>query len=383
MKHQATVLDIGSSKVTVLVGERGVNQTFVVKAFSEIPYDGYYEGEFLNVKSFADAVKSALESASESTHCVIDTLYVGVPGEFVRVETKEHKISFPRRKKIRAVDVDDLFDRAFRAEEIDGYTMINRSGIYFVLDDNRRVAEPEGEVSDRLGGMLSYMLANRYFTDVTSEILRENGVKNVEYVSSSLATSLFLFLPEERDRIAILADVGYISSTLSVVCGDGIVYQTAFSFGGGHLSALLSEEFELSFAVAEKLCSIVNLSCNPGENDVYQLYLDEGEYTFSKQRVNACVRRGLDEICEKLSDGLDGCTVLLPEYISVSLTGGGISFMRGAKEYVSTRINRVVEVVRPSIPHLNKPTLSSELGLLDLALGQKPAKQSFFKKLFR
>ena len=124
MRHQATVLDIGSSKVTVLVGERGVNQTFVVKAFSELPYDGFYEGEFLNVKSFADAVKNAIKSATESTRCAIDTLYVGVPGEFVRVETREHRISFPRRKKIRAVDVDDLFDRAFHVEENAGYTTI-------------------------------------------------------------------------------------------------------------------------------------------------------------------------------------------------------------------------------------------------------------------
>ncbi len=382
MRRQATVLDIGSSKVTVFIGERGVNQTFVVKAFSELPYDGFYEGEFLNIASLADAIRNALKSATESTRTTVDTLYVGVPGEFVQVETVEHKISFPRRKKIRAIDVDDLFDRAFRAEENVGYTVINRSGIYFILDDNRRVAEPEGEVSDRLGGMLSYMLASCYFTDVVGEVLRENGVRNVEYVSSSLATSLFLFLPEVRDRIAVLADIGYISSTLSVVCGDGIVYQTAFSFGGGHLAALLSEEFNVAFDVAEKLCGIVNLSCNPTENDTYQLYLDDGEFVFSKQRVNECVRRGLDEICEKLSDGLEGCTVVLPEYIPVSLTGGGISFMRGAKEYVSTRINRVVEVIRPSLPHLNKPTLSSGLGLLDLALGQIPVKQSFFKKLF-
>ena len=35
MQNQVVVLDIGSSKVTALIGERGVNKTFLIKGFSE------------------------------------------------------------------------------------------------------------------------------------------------------------------------------------------------------------------------------------------------------------------------------------------------------------------------------------------------------------
>jgi len=37
-KNLAIILDIGSSKVTVMAGERGVNNTFILKGYAEKEY---------------------------------------------------------------------------------------------------------------------------------------------------------------------------------------------------------------------------------------------------------------------------------------------------------------------------------------------------------
>ena len=65
---------------------------------------------------------------------------------------------------------------------------------------------------------------------------------------------------------------------------------------------------------------------------------------------------------------LDRCEYDFPEYIPVYLTGGGLNFTKGAKEVLSRKIGRKVELVSPVLPHTNRPDFSSEIGVLDLAL---------------
>ena len=43
-KKQAAVIDIGSSKITAIVGERGINKTFIIKAKYTYEYDGFADG---------------------------------------------------------------------------------------------------------------------------------------------------------------------------------------------------------------------------------------------------------------------------------------------------------------------------------------------------
>ena len=47
---------------------------------------------------------------------------------------------------------------------------------------------------------------------------------------------MYLLAPEKRDEYAVLLDFGYISSTYSVACGNGVVYSESFSLGTGHLA---------------------------------------------------------------------------------------------------------------------------------------------------
>ena len=54
-RKSVAVLDVRSSEVTVVVGERGVNHTFVFKASKTEPYDGYDESAFFDTEQLSDA----------------------------------------------------------------------------------------------------------------------------------------------------------------------------------------------------------------------------------------------------------------------------------------------------------------------------------------
>ena len=64
----------------------------------------------------------------------------------------------------------------------------------------------------------------------------------------------------------------------------------------------------------------------------------------------------------------------------IYLTGGGISYIKGAKDYMQEVLNRKIIVVSPWPPQLDSPELSSIIGLLDTALYmEKHSKFNYFR----
>ena len=381
-RKSVAVLDVRSADVTVLIGERGVNNTFVFKGVQTHPYDGFADAEFFDLRSLQAAIVASMEGVEHSCGDRIREIYVGVPGEFCKVVTRRHLMSFQSKRRISPSDVGALFDGGY-TEPVAGYTLIRRSAIYYVTSDKRRTIDPVGMVSDSLEGYLSYFLANDRFIEILRNILEEYGVKKIVFLPTSLAEALYLIPSETRDEYAILLDIDSISMTFSVVCGNGITYQSACSAGGGHVTAQVfaDGEVDIPFEIVEAMIKKINLSGRDDENSTIE-YVDQmRSYTLPMQFLKEKVKDGLDLICEVINKCLELCGDRNIEYRPILLTGGGITGIRGAREHLTNRLNKVVEIVSPNLPYYNKASQSSLLSLLDMALATK-RENSFFYKLF-
>lgn len=367
-KKQVAVLEIGSSKITAVVAERGINNTFIIKSRYSYEYEGYGDGQFYNLEELSNVISKAVLTLRNATNKELFTIYVGVPGEFSQVYVKNSQISFSSKKKIKPEDEDALYDSAF-VMQLGKNKLINRSAVVYELDDCRRLANPIGSYSEILKGKLTFVVAKSYFIDVISSAINQNGVLNIEWISTTMAQAMYLLDDETRDRLAVVCDVGYISTTVSIIHGDGILYQDSFSYGGGYVTAMLTERFNLSFEVAEKLKRKANL-CAINQLGNYDVIEDDDGKFYNGEQINECILSSLDELCEKISNSLDASGYVIPEYVSLMITGGGITYLRGAKEHVANRLGMSVEVLSPKVPMMDKPTESTLLSLLDMALGQ-------------
>lgn len=381
MAHETAILDFGSSKITVLIGERGVNDTINVKGFGASKYAGFGNGEWVKPEELGEAINKAITAAESNSGIKIMHLYIGVPGEFTAVDCREVNVALPKRRKINDNDVLALMDAG---DDFDQSVseVINIQPIYYNLDNDRRVLQPVGVISSKLGGVLSYITAEVRFTGFIRKILADMGITSVEYVSSVLAESLLLFDETERDNTAVLIDVGYFTTSVAVIRGDGILSLGSFSLGGAHITGDLAESLGISFTDAENLKRKVVLSINASDNDIYEIGGDNGVKTLSASLVNEIVIHRVFVIGKMVEKCLEMCKYETPDYIPYSLTGGGISYIRGAKDVLSQKLGRNVEVVTPRLPQVNKPDMSSSWGLLDMAIkNDVPVKMSFFEKI--
>lgn len=375
-KKEVAVLDIGSYKITVIVGERGINNTFNIKGTGEVEYTGFSDGEFFEPDDVKNAIALAIANAETSSHSKISHLYVGVPGEFTSVICRECNINFPKRKRVTEQDINQLFYVGNIYRKHPTHTVINNTPIYFTLDDSRKIIDPCGMTSTRLGGYISYVLAENNFLDFIENILEELGVRSAEYISSALAESMYLFDTEIRDRYALLLDCGYLTSSVMLVRGDGLLFLKTFSIGGGHIMGDLAECLRISLSQAENLKRKVVLSIDAGESDYYEVAGKDYLMPISAKTANEIVKARVDHIASMVLKCISKCEYEIPDYIPLYLTGGGLSYMRGARDYFSKKIGRRVEIISPSLPNLNRPHFSSTFGLLDMALDENQSNLS-------
>jgi len=100
----------------------------------------------------------------------------------------------------------------------------------------------------------------------------------------------------------------------------------------------------------------------------------------------ACAR--LDLFCNTINRCLSSVSKKDIVNMPIYLTGGGICFIKGTKDYLSKYFGMNIEILSPPSLQLSKPNYSTVLGLLNFAISQEEKVKNnkfinFFKKLTR
>ena len=369
--HNVAVMEIGTSKIDVYVGHSGINNSInVVGSFSE-EYGGYFNGEFVEPEKLSNHICNALSKAEINAGQKIRKLYVGVPAEFCTCRTKSFMQNFGDKLRIENEDILEIYQQANELKDNANFVLISCSPIYFLLDDGRKVYNPIGEKTSRLSGEISYIYAEKSFIANINLCLRNFGISTVEYLSETLSANAYLLPLRKRENPSVIIDVGYISTTVSIIKGDGLKLLNTFSVGGGQVVGDLSECLQITYKEAEDLKKQIILSVVPKLGDGYEIHRPNQVIPISMTDANEVVCSRLDMICSLINR----CLSTIPKNdlykMPFYLTGGGICFIKGAKDYLSKVFGVNIEILSP--PHLEytKPNYSVELGLLNSAIKQE------------
>ena len=376
-KKSVAVLDIRSLEITAVVGERGVNNTFIIKSKYSCEYDGYAEGEMIDEDSFLSAVADVVKSTVALGG--IKTFYIGVPAEFTRVVQTDKVMSFQSAKKITSDDCEYLAGMSMPEESKD-YRTIRHSCMYYILSDKRKFIDPVGTVSDSLRGKFCfYQCSNKFINLISAAFKKISAVADIKLIPSVYAEAVYLISPEQRDECAVLFDLGYISSSYSVIYGNGIAFLESFSIGIGHLAVYLMTELDIPFEVASAFLNQLNLNAKESLSGSIECMYEGKNYKFSAIVVRDKVREGLDGICETIEECIQSYKGKNLEGKPMFITGESVKTVRGTVEHISNRLVKNIEVIAPQVPYYDKPQFSSILSLLDTALTDAES-QSLFKK---
>ncbi|MDE7256798.1 MAG: hypothetical protein K2N50_02435 [Clostridia bacterium] len=363
-----TVLDIRSSEICAAIAEKGVNNTFIIKSKYSQPYEGFAEGEILDADDFISAIQTALGNILSSVDIPAKRIYVSVPCEFTEAVQTDKVLSFQSSQRISPRHIQTLITNSKPVAQADE-TFIRCGALFYVLSDKRRLVNPLGMVSDSLRARLCFFKCKTVFLDMVTHALGGfTSVKDIIWLPQNYAEGLYLFEPEKRDGYSILFDLGFISSTFSVVCGNGVAFSEAFSIGIGHIAVLLMEALNIPYAAALELMKKVNLNAKDTHSSVCECTVDGEIYSFQANELRALIKEGLDGICEMIETCLQSFTPKDLTGAPIYITGEGVNVIRGTIEHFSSRLVTPVEVTAPKLPYYDKPQFSSLFSLLNAAL---------------
>jgi len=380
--HKVSVMDFGSEQISVFVGERGLNNTLRVVGMGVGKYSGFVDGEIFDPLSLKEAMESAIIEAQDTWGQKIESLYLGVPNDFCVTICKTLSLNFKKKRKITKYDIQDLYESCDFDDEED-YEVINVNPVYFTIDSDRRLMDPEGQTTTSLTALVSFVLAEKRFTDAMRDILKGAGIKEVGFSSSALAQFLYLFPPQKRDSGVVLVDVGYFNTDVIVAKGDGILCMKSFAQGGANITADITTCLDVPYSQAENIKRKLMLSLASEEHEMYDYDCDGKTEYVPKKIVNEIVTERLKIIGRGIDKCVAYCEYDFPDYTPYSITGGGIAFIRGAKEIIASVTGKKTEIVAPTAPQAERPNLSTPWSLMDMALTEEFGKKSFWNKIFK
>ena len=368
-KRQIAAIEFGTSKIVTIIAQEGGIDRIEFLGSGTVPYDGYQNGDWRTPGQMIQRVRDSIAAAELEANQKIREIYVGVPGEYVHVCCAESEIPLSAEGvTTESLElVQDAAAEALQIAEIGGL-VLHRSPAWFQVDDGKKTVEPNGH-GNVLRACTSFMVADPQFVEDIKEILGALDITILGFLSTTLGASLQLLSIEDRDRVSVLIDSGYLSTELSVVRGDAVIYHAILPLGGGHITESLSKQLRIPVRAAEQIKR--NYVFNPDEFDqdsFSEVYDARGRrLTFPREVISRCVEGAMDEICEMIDMTLrDDAAEFLGNRSQIYLTGGGIGMMRNGREYLAERIGSPVKATAPKTAKMNSPVYSAVLGLIDL-----------------
>ena len=388
MKTQIAAIEFGTSKIVTMIAQSGGMDRLDIIGSGTVPYDGYSDGDWNTPGQMIQRVGVSIAAAELEANAKIKEIYVGVPGEYIHVRSCETEVELPEGVVDEAA-INACQDAAADMLKIgeSGGLVMHRTPSWFIVDDGKKTMSPGGR-GTRLRALTTFVIADPQFIEDVSEMLGQHDITILGFLSPSLGESLLVLSLEERNRGALLIDVGYLNTEISVVEGDAIVYHAILPRGGGHITADLAMGLRIPMRAAEQIKR--NYVFNPDEFDMdsfSEVYDESGRRkTFPRKVVGEIVDQSFKELTDMIDMTISNdAGQLLGKRSQVYLTGGGIALMRGAREALAAAIGRPVKISAAKSSKLNSPVYASALGLADLIFdsieGQAEAEENLGSKI--
>ncbi len=245
-------LDIGTTKICAVIGERFADGRVDVIGVGTSASSGMKKGVVVNIESTVQAIRQAIESASDMAGCDIETVYVGIAGNHIKGFNSPGIIAI-NNQQIRQNEIDAVIQAAQTVKISDNQQIIHVLPQEYMVDDHTGIQNPLGMTGVRLVTNVHIVTA-----DVTSlhnlvTSCNRAGLNVAEIVLESVASSQTVLGRDEMELGVALLDIGGGTTDLAVFCNGTIKHTWELALGGNNLTNDLSVGLRTPLQEAEML----------------------------------------------------------------------------------------------------------------------------------
>ena len=376
-RNLLVALDIGTSKVVVLVGEMTPDKEIQVIGIGSHPSKGLKKGVVVNIEATVQSIQRAVEEAELMAGCEIHSAYTGIAGSHIR-SLNSHGIVAIQNNEVDHDDVERVIDAAKAVAIPADQKILHILPQEFIIDNQDGIKEPIGMSGVRLEAKVHLITGAMSAAQNIIKCVKRCGLEVSDIILEQLASSYAVLTEDEKELGVCLIDIGGGTTDLAVFVDGAILHTAVIPIAGDQVTNDIAVALRTPTQYAEKLkldhgCAMVKLADSKESIEVRSPGDRQGKQA-SVRTLAEVIEARYEELLKLVATELRRSGLEDGVAAGVVLTGGG-SQIRGMAQLAEQILNMPVRIGRPvNVKGLNdelkSPVYSTAVGLLQYGMQQ-------------
>ncbi len=348
-----TALDIGSSKVSAMIAQKGEGGELIVLGTGQRESRGVRRGYIADMAATEAAVREAVEQAERIAGMNIENVWVSFSAGGMVSDVASVEVELGGHR-IEQADIDELLAAGRSSIDPAGRMVLHAQPTLYTLDGLTGVKKPLGLHADRLGVHIHVVAADGSPVRNLDLCVRSAHLEVKSIIAAPVATGMACLSDEERELGVALVELGAGITNVSLFAGGMLVGLTSIPIGAADITDDIASAFGTRRQQAERMkCFYGSANASPRDNhdmiDVAPISAEDDASDgarITRAQLIAVIRQRLDHLMSEVQKALTELGFDGPVGRQVVLTGGGAE-LKGVADYAQAALGRSVRVGRP------------------------------------
>jgi cell division protein FtsA len=366
-------LDIGTSKVMVVVGEVLASGELKLAGLGVAPSQGLKRGAVVTIEATVQSIQHALKEAELMADCKITRVLTGITGSHIRGFNSSGMVAI-KDKEVTPSDVARVMETAKAINISTDQRLLLVEAQEFIID-GQEVKEPIGMSGIRLEAKAHIVTGAQSAAENILKCVRRCGLEVEQLLLNPLASSQAVLTPDERELGVACVDIGAGTTDVAIFSGGSIRHTAVIPIAGDLITSDIAMALRTPTRDAEEIkveagCA-KQLLADPEQQVEVPGLGDREPRMISRQALSGVIEPRVEEIFALVQQVIreSGFEEVLSS--GVVLTGGS-SVMPGMVELGE---DIFLKPVRRGLPHYTgaladmvaQPRCATVLGLMEEA----------------
>jgi len=344
------VLDIGSSKVVCLIGQR--EPSFGVKLIGSGfgVSAGLKAGAVVDMEAAEAGIRTAVEKAERAAGVTVQSVCVNVALRSLRSQHMTVQTEFASGE-VADRDLKRVLNSSLAELAQPEDVILHAIPLNWSVDDERGIRDPRGMFGKRLGVDMHFVLAGVGPLRNLAHCIERCHLQISSVTVSPYAAGLGVLTDDERDLGVTVIDMGGGITTAAIFRDNTMVHVDALSVGSKNVTNDIARGLTTPSEAAERIKTIYGSALH-GSDDTQVMIpcppmgAQEELSHHPRDLLTSIIRSRIEETFELLRDRIADSGLETYAGRRIVLTGGGCQ-LNGVRELAEYVFNKRVRIGRP------------------------------------
>jgi cell division protein FtsA len=234
-KNLLVAVDIGTSKIVVMVAELTSENRLHVVGIGQHPSQGLRKGVVVNIEATVQSIQRALQEAELMAACKITHVYTGIAGSHIR-SVNSHGMVAVKDKEVSDADIARVKETATAVPIPNDQQVLHVLPQEFVVDGQDDVREPLGMAGVRLEVRVHIVTGSVSAVQNIVKCVRRCGLEVNDIILQPLASAQAVLSQDEKELGVALVDIGGGTTDIAIFTGGSIRHTAVIPIAGDQIT---------------------------------------------------------------------------------------------------------------------------------------------------